>query len=666
MKFFYSLNKVDIASINNSPEEQILYDSNPDALKTHKFNDDHLYISTGSHAARIRQQLMSKNKKTPIKILTDHSSQKIEYTQDFPYNLFQLEHKGILLPDRINQLKNGTSIKIAIINGMGTGLGDSIVGLTAYRAFYKELSKYYKTVHVDFLQTKKSKNIDIYKNESYINELIQLPVSLKDFKPYDAYIDLDGMIVNEDFNNRPMLDFYLMALGIDPKSLSSEEKRNQVHIDENIKYDIDRILNPLKTKSKLLLFHPTASNGIRSIPINQQQRIIDEILNITDVQIITAIDVKVSHPRLINLSHYSKSIKHLIAIISCMDYVFTVDTVTYHIADSLNIPSLVVFTTIDPKYRTSYYPHVSSIQLIANTGTVSGIHKTNSMVQQIIVSNQWSRFKTKKALKKLRTLNQIDTNNRSTLDKIEEYLNKQNAFKFKGNNLVGNKAPILISIPVYNRVNILKKTIESLSKTNLPENTTIVFHDDCSDDITVSKIIHSIKWANTTHIRKNKQVRQNLNTLNGIDYCFQNYDVPFVINIDSDTIFNKEWLNKLIDIYQRFHNDTIAAISAFNVHDHVWHKVIKDIDDTCCQKSSLGGFGLLIPRKFWDIYGEEIRKIIVNNPRFCWDLQLSKIAKKNGYKLLSLNDSYIQHIGIFEGLHTKNGLGDTAKNFIGE
>jgi ADP-heptose:LPS heptosyltransferase len=103
---------------------------------------------------------------------------------------------------------------------------------------------------------------------------------------------------------------------------------------------------------------------------------LSSLLENSDYFVVSTDFLEFSHERFRNLnSHSRQSIDDFAAIIANVDAVISVDTLTYHLADAFDIPTVVLFTTIEPKYRILYYPFTEAIMLENQDGYLYGKHK---------------------------------------------------------------------------------------------------------------------------------------------------------------------------------------------------------------------------------------------------------------------------------------------------
>ncbi len=276
-----------------------------------------------------------------------------------------LQQRKETLKKQISRI-NKNKIHIALINGLGAGIGDTVAGLTALRNACNLIAGNHKHVTMDVIIGNKlhARLSDIYNGTDIIGRVRTLPITLYDLLRYDAFFDTGGLAHRRDFSKLPMVDFFHKVLGMDYRKMPGKFKRNHIDIDGDINPALMESFAWLRAQGKkLLLFHPTASTDLRSIPNSEIPRIIDDLASTGRYQIISATPIDYSHDNLTDLSNQSRKLSDLIFIIRNMDGILTVDTCIYHIADCFDIPTIVWFTSIEPELRVKYYPYVKGVLL---------------------------------------------------------------------------------------------------------------------------------------------------------------------------------------------------------------------------------------------------------------------------------------------------------------
>ncbi len=216
-----------------------------------------------------------------------------------------------------------------------------------------------------------------------------------------------------------------------------------------------------------------------------------------------------------------------------------------------------------------------------------------------------------------------------------------------------------LSMTTYNRPEYLKQTLDSLLKCNFPLDTHLVISDDHSTDPDTINMLNSIHSTNNLDIqilRRPHTLRCDRNMVETMKYCFSKTDDKYLITIDSDVIFNKEWMNKLLQGYCSIPiNIPIAGVTAFNVTET--HPILNpNFNDLLFEKVNIGGFCAMINRD-----------LLLDNLRVDqWDWAYVDKAQSKGYRFFSLNKSYVQHIGQHGKSVGGNGYYDRALDFVGE
>ncbi len=284
-----------------------------------------------------------------------------------------LEIKKVDLNKQISNLKNKTNPRIAVLNGFGSGIGDTLVGITAFSSAYKLLRKSVRPgIEIIYSPEQHTKLTSIFQHTTLIDQFHIAPVTLKKLLEYDAIFDTGGMAHRPDFYNMPVVDFLLTLFGLNPDLVQNKNKRNslmQFRSDDNLKIRIREIRadNPGK---KIILLHPKTSSIFKDIPDKYVIKILRK-LQASGKYIIVMDETIPSTAGLpvIDLSRQAKSFAGLYSVISQVDGILTADTCIYHIADCFSIPTIAWFTMYDPDVWARYYPTVTGILLSKEKGS---------------------------------------------------------------------------------------------------------------------------------------------------------------------------------------------------------------------------------------------------------------------------------------------------------
>lgn len=398
-----------------------------------------IYASTGACVQIFTQSLSKDNTNGyQFKILDQKNKQQIYNLPNFPIPLSNfdgtLEEKDFSYSDPINYKKIPSTpfvplesllepiaeqdeIKVLVMNGMGTGLGDGIIGFAALNVFYNRLKKLYKKVTIDLGHTSiigtKSHQM-LYSQESIVNRVLYLPITIEALCQYDAVVDNSAMIIRENFSDRPIVDFYLENMGIDPASVTDKEKRAYIKLSRSSQKSLEiteKVLRQYKD-NKLIMVHTSASTPLRSMPKKYIGKVINELLHADKNNVVVTYDdfsdikgninltLGKNKHRHINLHFKSGDFNTYAYMIGMMDALVTIDTSAYHIADSFDIPTAVIFSTINPELRLRYYPYAKAVQL-ATDNKLMGIHVSDKKEHMDYIDGLWSKLDTKLIVKAL-------------------------------------------------------------------------------------------------------------------------------------------------------------------------------------------------------------------------------------------------------------------------
>ena len=350
---------------------------------------------------------------------------KIRVLENFPTEL------GILNPNEYNyredliektfldikkvdiykQLKNikKDEVSIALIGGVGISISEIVSSCTALRILYKKLKEIHKNIKFDiYLNASNnsfySRDKQIYETQDYINNIFPLSITSQKLCEYDYFIDNSLSIKFLELNSLNYVDAWLFRFGINYKIVSENEKYNELNIPNyKVADTLKDKLSELKSKGKLLLYHPYSANVNKSIPQNIAIDILKELLLKDDDYVIIStllIDSKIKDDRFLDLSKESKNVNDFIYIISTMDKIITTDTSTFHISDAFMIPTVVIFTQSDYQNKIKYFKYTKAIFVEDKSKNLSKfVYENDSLT--INKFESWNKLKVNKIIKLL-------------------------------------------------------------------------------------------------------------------------------------------------------------------------------------------------------------------------------------------------------------------------
>lgn len=220
-------------------------------------------------------------------------------------------------------------------------------------------------------------------------------------------------------------------------------------------------------------------------------------------------------------------------------------------------------------------------------------------------------------------------------------------------------------ISTFNRPKYLEKSLQSLLDsidTIIPQ---IIITDDGSSDKKVDELIDIFEFNYENKFKL--PVITNKNPQNSglpqgkllpiFANIFNVYNFPYFLITDSDMIYKKGWIEKLVELY-----DSTGAplITGFNTLTNN-HDTLKEFDNFRTKKS-IGGCNLLVDTKFYKKY-----PFI---PEKSWDYVMSENAwfyvtqhdDANIFGIVCAKPSYVDHIGK-EGTWARKNYYDKAEDF---
>lgn len=357
------------------------------------------------------QELGSSNKYEYKNILNFEQS----YFNDF--NAHQQNNQRFFLNEQFesldDQLKNfeDDEIKIVLLGNVGEHIGETIASLSALRILHEILSSKFITVVLDIYIEASENNFftrdrDILRTQEYITNIYPLSISVKKFCEYDFYIDNSSIKNRYFYQELNYVDSFLYKFGIDYKKIKNSQKHNILNIAHfKIRTDLEKKMQLIKQRGKLLLFHPYSSDSKRSFPKEIASKFLKKLCTqMSDYTIVSVLNIDdLKNENYINMTPFSKSINDFIFIVSNMDKVITTDTATYHISDSFFIPTVAFFTTENANKRVRYYDFVKPITIKDESMNFSQFKFDNESLI-LYKYESWKNIKFKEVIKLLATV----------------------------------------------------------------------------------------------------------------------------------------------------------------------------------------------------------------------------------------------------------------------
>ena len=192
-----------------------------------------------------------------------------------------------------------------------------------------------------------------------------------------------------------------------------------------------------------------------------------------------------------------------------------------------------------------------------------------------------------------------------------------------------------IVVTCFERPQELHITLDSLMKSDIPKDTTIIFINDASVDHRVQVQIDSfykegvniMRWVNI----KNEGIFTNL--WMGFEYLFNN-GFTFMCNLDSDAPVSADWLTKLQEVHEQ---QRPCFATGFNPQHPMFEELEKY--DNCVQLSNIPGINIYFEKLLY--------QMVINALKLglSWDWELGNQSRKNKIPIFATRPSVVEHIG---------------------
>jgi len=246
--------------------------------------------------------------------------------------------------------------RIALVNGFGGNLGDSMLGATAWRTVWPQLCAALGSVSVDALlgPGMPVAIAELLAHEQGIEQVTFLGPTLQQFARYDAYFDFTDLIDLPRYFDMAAVDWDMWWMGLDPAAVKAAAKRNQLRLPATAWQWAQAQLATLP--GPRVLFAWKASVPLRSMPEDTARRFAHALLAaVPHLGLLTDQPLGLVHPRMHDLGAKTDTAEKMMALTAQVDGVITVDSLAQHVADAADVPTLMLLATL-PHERFPYYP----------------------------------------------------------------------------------------------------------------------------------------------------------------------------------------------------------------------------------------------------------------------------------------------------------------------
>lgn len=311
-----------------------------------------------------------------------------------------------------NRTKRDAPLRLALMNGFGTMLGDTLIGSSAFAHVVEYLKSAFGTVHTTaFVAWNARPGVEhILARASGIDAVQGHAPTVEAFCQFDAFWDFSALLYLPGYSDRPLYDFYLDCLGVDPHRLSPQAKKIRFSVRKDLHAQLAQRLQGQGNRP-FLLVHATASTPLRSMPDSFLARLLRALAEEDYWQPVVA------HPlptdlasewgtAVVDVSAWSNtSVEHFLALMGHMQAVMSVDTLTIHVAAGFGTRGVALFSVIEPHLRLCYAPNLTGMLIPeAQTLPLWGDHKHDGRWEEYrcVYETAWEQLDVAALLRSLR------------------------------------------------------------------------------------------------------------------------------------------------------------------------------------------------------------------------------------------------------------------------
>ena len=125
---------------------------------------------------------------------------------------------------------------------------------------------------------------------------------------------------------------------------------------------------------------------------------------------------------------------------------------------------------------------------------------------------------------------------------------------------------VAVFVNIHNRANYLKKCLKSLYESSLDKVILMLIDDNSTEQEAINQIEgFAHPEAQTMKVRvidKKKIGRQRIfvNTHNLAEWAMEEFGVKVLVILDSDTTVKKDWLGRMIEVYEKYKKDKLTNL----------------------------------------------------------------------------------------------------------
>lgn len=286
----------------------------------------------------------------------------------------------------LSQKSNQSGIKLALINGTGTMLGDTVLGASVLVHVANHLRSIAITPEIDvYCAWNARPGVEgIWEQVPGIGKDYGASLTIAELRKYDAFWDYSHLLNMKGYSSEHFGDFYFNHFGINPAQVDPRFKLPSVRVNKQAFTETKVELERQSAGKRLIFIQPEASTKARSMPEAFLVKLIKHLVKNDGFKLVIAGDLpkglsNFDRKQTINLMEFTKdNLDRYMSAIALSDYVISVDTLALHVAMGCNKPGIGLFALSEPAIRLKYSPQIRGV-LIPNAPSLKywGMHKSD-------------------------------------------------------------------------------------------------------------------------------------------------------------------------------------------------------------------------------------------------------------------------------------------------
>lgn len=263
--------------------------------------------------------------------------------------------------------------RIALMNGTGTMLGDTIVGASVIELVAQHLLRLGVSIEIDIVLAWNSRpgGEKVWKRTPNVRQVFESSITVAALNEYDAYWDFSHLLRMSGYSTEHFGDFYFDHFGLDPRKIPDQFKLPIIRVNEREYAATCRFIQNYTIGAITIFLQAEASNPARSMPEDFLVKLIKALIKHLNCKIVLTRDLpkgltNFENKHLLNAKNWTQNnLDRYISTAVAADAFVSVDTLALHVAMGCKKPGVGLFSLSPPEIRLKYSPQILGI-LIPN------------------------------------------------------------------------------------------------------------------------------------------------------------------------------------------------------------------------------------------------------------------------------------------------------------